>query len=127
VTDIDDDDMTGAPIAEVTARLRECFEQNTELRRSDVAALLADLSVIRLRWASDVERRDAQLAELRAEVSAWREALRSVVAEADFVISGGDNPPERCTECGLAGIGMLRDALRAARELIASDGRKGRR
>jgi hypothetical protein len=41
----------------------------------------------------------------------------SLVSEIDFVISGGDDPSDTCTECGLAGIGMLRDARRRAVEL----------
>ncbi len=32
--------------------------------------------------------------------------------EAWFVLSGGDNPHDRCGECGNAGYGMLKDALK---------------
>ncbi len=51
-----------------------------------------------------------------------RALLLAVVAEADFVLSGGDDPHERCGECGLAGVGMLRDALRPAREYVRPRG-----
>lgn len=45
--------------------------------------------------------------------------LRAVIGEADFVLRGGDDPLDRCGECELAGVGMLRDALAAARGLVA--------
>ncbi len=44
--------------------------------------------------------------------------LAAVVSEADFVLSGGDDPHDACPDCGLAGVGMLRDALNPARSLL---------
>jgi len=58
-----------------------------------------------------VRAQTALIAELRA-------ALAAVVGEADFVLRGGDCPEETCQECGLYGVGMLRDALNPARALL---------
>lgn len=55
-----------------------------------------------------------EVVALIAENRRMREALRSLVSEVDFVISGGDDPHDACTECGLAGIGMLRDSRKRA-------------
>jgi len=61
--------------------------------------------------------RSKLVAEL-AEESPLERAAREVIVEADFMLSGGDAPAERCGECGLAGEGMLRDALRKLRQLV---------
>lgn len=51
------------------------------------------------------------------QLTQLRSTVLSLINEIDFVISGGDNERETCAECGLAGIGMLRDARRKAVEL----------
>lgn len=55
--------------------------------------------------------------ELTAQVAQLRTMVISLVSEIDFVISGGDDPYDVCSECGLAGTGMLKDARRKAVEL----------
>lgn len=47
---------------------------------------------------------------LRNEHTKLRKQLAQLVDEVTHVISGGDDPSDKCTECGCAGIGMLRDA-----------------
>lgn len=46
------------------------------------------------------------------------ETVRSLISEAEFVISGGDDPHDRCQECGCAGYGMLRDAIADAKKVL---------
>lgn len=67
-----------------------------------------------------------QLNKAELERDDARRLLGAVVTEADFVISGGDNPDDACSECGCAGYGMLRDALTPAREALAKFGKAGR-
>ena len=47
--------------------------------------------------------------------------LKKVISEAWFVLSGGDNPSDKCTECGCAGYGMLRAALHDAAKALAGE------
>lgn len=75
-------------------------------------------------------RLDANLAAPDAELAAalernglgklapLREALMACVAEIDFLTSGGDDPHDRCIECGLPGVGMLRDARSKAAAVL---------
>jgi hypothetical protein len=46
-------------------------------------------------------------------------ALEAVIAEAWYVLGGGDGPREKCGECGLAGVGELRSKLKRASEALA--------
>jgi hypothetical protein len=52
----------------------------------------------------------SDIALLNERNTRLRASLGKLLSEIAFVISGGDNPSDKCTECGLAGIGMLRDA-----------------
>lgn len=63
------------------------------------------------------QERMAKYEQAERDVASLRTMLAAVVDEADFVISGGDDPADAC-ECGLAGVGMLRDALKPAREYL---------
>jgi len=62
----------------------------------------------------------AQVEALSKENAALRTALSKVIAEVDFKLSGGDIPDERCGECGEYGAGMLRDAVKDAKAVLAS-------
>jgi hypothetical protein len=56
------------------------------------------------------------------------EALKKadhVVHETWFVLSGGDNPHERCTDCGCAPYGELRGVLKAYEAARAALGKGG--
>jgi len=49
-----------------------------------------------------------------------REALERVIVEVWFKLRGGDDPAERCIECGEYGAGMLLDAVYDAEKLLAA-------
>jgi hypothetical protein len=55
---------------------------------------------------------------LRARVEELKRINTRLIDEAQFVISGGDDPHDRCGECGCAGYGMLRDAITEAKVII---------
>jgi len=94
-------------------RLRAAYQRRNAVFASEGKTQLSD--------AESRELYDA-LVEAGPGLLKDRERLRRQVAallsEIDFVISGGDNPCERCGECGLAGIGMLRDERKNAVELL---------
>jgi len=46
------------------------------------------------------------------------EALRKLIGECWWVLSGGDNIGEQCDGCGCAGYGELRDRLKEAEALV---------
>ena len=52
-----------------------------------------------------------------------QDLLLRLVDEVDFVTSGGDQPCDTCQECGLAGVGMLRDARTDALAYLRRVGR----
>lgn len=49
----------------------------------------------------------------------WKNHLRSVILEANFVMNGGDDPHDKCSECGCAGYGILRDVIHRAEKALA--------
>lgn len=59
--------------------------------------------------------------DLIAENVALRAALVAIIVEADTMLAGGERAlpsGEACQECGLGGVGTLRDALNQARPLV---------
>jgi hypothetical protein len=86
-------------------RERLGIEHSAELRRQAAASYKAG-------EAAERERCEAEIAEAR-------KILSRLVEEVDFVLSGGDDPCGRCGECGLAGVGMLRDQMKPARAYVA--------
>lgn len=57
---------------------------------------------------------------LKHEAAVLRAALGEIMHEADELLAGSESAirhAEQCTECGLGGVGPLRDALRKARGL----------
>jgi len=94
-------------------RLRAAYARRNTVFASEGKAQLSDAELRELHDA---------LVEAGPGLLSDRDRLRRQVAallsEIDFVISGGDDPHDRCTECGLAGIGMLRDERKNAVELL---------
>ena len=64
--------------------------------------------------------------ELRHEadqvrIQELREALLRVISESWYVLSGGDDPSDKCMSCGLAGHGELRSRLKEAEALLSEE------
>ena len=62
--------------------------------------------------------------DLRKTESALIAHLARLVSEVNFVLKGGDDPFDKCPDCGLAGVGMLRDELRKAKVMLGKVGEK---
>ena len=62
-----------------------------------------------------LEERETKITALQAKLDKTRAALSNLLAESEFVIKGGDNLHDKCIECGLAPIGMLRDSIAQAK------------
>jgi hypothetical protein len=56
--------------------------------------------------------------DLKAQAAQLLTQVKCLIGECDFVLSGGDDPHDRCTDCGCAGYGMLRDELHRAYALV---------
>lgn len=50
----------------------------------------------------------------------WK-LVQRLIAEAWYVLSGGDDPAERCQGCGCAGYGNLRDLLKETAAVIPKE------
>ena len=107
----------GPQVAE-ERRMREEAEAERDELQQKVKELEADLDDD----VESAERLKAQLDAALAALKALQAASREVVSEALFMLRGGDDPAERCGECGLYGVGMFRDALKRLRDALTQDG-----
>lgn len=60
-----------------------------------------------------------QNAELMDLTENLRKKTSQLVSETWYVLSGGDSPSEKCSECGCAGYGELRDKLKETEKTLA--------
>lgn len=99
----------GLRLAEENEKLNEQL-LNCELKAQSRMEALASSERARANMIARHAEMQTENEKLNEQVRRLRASLGKLIDEVTFVISGGDNPSDKCSECGCAGIGMMRDA-----------------